>query len=112
MSEPTHVSGSAGSRQRLSTAGKLLDAIAKQGEPKLEEIARYLRIKVRRLEECRDGICPLEPEMQMRLAATVVALGSEHKRLAYALYAQAQAALRMQQEPDRSHKYYPRERFR
>jgi hypothetical protein len=95
----------------LSTAGRLLVAIAREGAFNLDDIARHARIARRQLEECRDGVCPLEPEAQMRLAAAVLVIAPEHERKAYALYGQAQAALRMREDPGRSHQFYPRDRF-
>jgi hypothetical protein len=44
----------------VSTAGRLLSAIQKSGGSDLTEIASHSRISFRRLEECRDGIRPLE----------------------------------------------------
>jgi hypothetical protein len=111
MSDVTPSVGPNPLRPRVSTAGRLLLAIEKKRGPALEEIARHSRIGVRRLENCRDGIQPLDPEAQMRLAVTVLALALEHKRKAYTLYGQAQAALRMRDDPDRSHQFYPKERF-
>ena len=47
----------------------------------------------------------------MRLAAAILAMAPELERKAYALYGQAQAALRMREDPGRSHQFYPRDRF-
>ena len=95
----------------LSTAGRLLVAICREDTLLLDEIARRAGIGRRRLEECRDGIRSLELEEQLRLAAVSIAIAPKYERKAYALYGQAQAALRMQEEPGRSHQFYPRDRF-
>jgi len=97
--------------RRLSAAGRLLVAIGRTGTCTLDDVARRSQIPTRRLEDCRDGILSLDPEEQMRLAAAMLALAPEYERKAYALYGQAQAALRMREDPDRSHQIYPRDRF-
>jgi hypothetical protein len=112
MSETNEPLTTNNTRARQSTAGKLLALIAVKGTPSLEDIARHARVSKRQLEECRDGIRPLEPEAQMRLAAALLAIAPEHERKAHTLYAQAQAALRMRDDPGRSHQFYPREWFR
>jgi hypothetical protein len=55
-------------------------------------------------------MAPLELEEQMRLAAVTLTIAPEHGRLARALYAQAQAALRAQSPGGRLHLIYPKER--
>ena len=96
---------------RPSAAGRLLVAISRTSACTVEDIARRSRMTTRRLEDCRDGLLSLDPEEQMRLAAAILALAPEYERKAYALYGQAQAALRMREDPGRSHQIYPRDRF-
>jgi len=96
---------------RLSTAGRLLVAICRDDTVLLDEIARRARISRRQLEECRDGIRALELEEQLRLAAALIGIAPKYERRAHTLYGQAQAALRMREDPGRSHQFYPRDRF-
>lgn len=101
-----------GARPRLTTAGRLLVAIAERGAPTLAALAQRLDVTDARLDECRRGVRPLELESQMRLAAFVLAEAPDHARLARARYDQAQAALRMRDGADRVHMTYPKEHFR
>jgi len=110
MSETRQSIGPKGPR-RVSTAGKLLAAVTREGKRTLDEIALRAQVSTKELEECRDGSRSLELEAQMRLAAAILAIAPEHERKAYALYGQAQAALRMREDPGRSHQFYPRDRF-
>jgi len=96
---------------RLSTAGRLLVAICREDTLLLDDIARRARITRHRLDQCRDGIRSLELEEQLRLAAVLIAVAPKYERRAYTLYGQAQAALRMREDPGRSHQFYPRDRF-
>lgn len=95
---------------RLSTAGRLLLAIEGGGAP-LAELARLTGVREQTLLECRDGIRPLEPAVQMKLAAGALIVAPEHERLARTLYAQAQAALRLEESGAVRHLTYPKERF-
>lgn len=96
---------------RLSTAGRLLVAISRNDAFLLDEIAQRTRISKQHLDECRDGTRSLGLEEQMRLAAVLIAIAPDYERKAHALYGQAQAALRMREDPGRSHQLYPRDRF-
>jgi len=96
---------------RLSTAGRLLAALTAAGSVELAELGRQLGVGVQALERCRQGLEPLEPETQMRLAALTLLVAPEHGRLARTLYGQAQAALRVQLGEGVQHKTYPKEFF-
>ncbi len=102
-----------GAAQRpLTTAGRLLRRVTEQGPLELSALARGVGVSARRLEECRRGVRPLELESQMRLAAAVATMAPEHAGGARALYAQAQAALRVEASVDCRHTTYPRQHFR
>lgn len=80
--------------------------MAASGHDDLAPIARQIRVSVRHLRECRDGIRPLETESQILLAALATVLAPEHERLARRLYAQAQSALRVREGAVDSHSVY------
>ena len=110
MSESSQSMGPKGPR-RLSAAGRLLVALTRDGKHTLDDVALRAQIGTKQLEECRDGVRSLDLEAQMRLAAAILVIAPEHERKAHALYGQAQAALRMREDPGRSHQFYPRDRF-
>ncbi|HYD53684.1 MAG TPA: hypothetical protein VEA99_13700 [Gemmatimonadaceae bacterium] len=112
MTTPHATGTSDATRPRLTTAGRLLATLAESEQVDLVDLARRLGIPATRLEECRQGLRPLELEAQMRLAAITLLVAPELRRRAQALYNQAQAALRMQAGEDRNHMTYPREFFR
>lgn len=97
---------------RETTAERLLKVVHESSAAGLREIAKFSRISEQRLTDCRDGVRMLEPELQMRLAAAVMELAPEHRRLAHRLFAQAQSALRTSLAEDTSHRSYPRIHFR
>jgi hypothetical protein len=98
--------------QRLTTAGRLLQLLASDGATDLTLLARRLGIPTRRLRACRDGEQPLEPEVQMLLAALVLEISPEHASLARQLHAQAQSALRVREGLVVSHPTYNGRRWR
>jgi hypothetical protein len=112
MTDELHKNRPQAPRPRLTTAGRLLKAVAHDGVTTLSDLARQLRIPSDDLEHCEQGLKSLELETQMRLAAIVAEVAPEHARLAHALYGQAQAALRMQLLDGRQHSSYPRVEFR
>jgi hypothetical protein len=96
----------------MSTAERLLRAIEAGASASFRELALMTRVSERRLKECRDGIRPLDLDAQMRLAAAVMELAPQHKRLAYRLYGQAQSALRTSDNNEALHQVYPRSHLR
>lgn len=96
---------------RLGTAARLLLAIERGGEVPLAELARLTGVSEPTLAGCRDGVRPLDADVQMKLAASVLILAPAHQRLARTLYAQAQAALRLEESGGLRHLTYPKERF-
>jgi len=101
-----------GSPSRLSTAQQLLVLLSHDTNSSLTDLAKLARVNEKRLAQCRDGVRPLDADMQMRLAAAVVESAPRHRRLAQRLYAQAQTSLRMTLEDGRVHPYYPKSDFR
>lgn len=99
-------------RTRQTAAGRLLAELARDPVIELATIARHLGVEESLLEQCRGGHVALPPAVQMRLAALVLLLAPRHDRRARSLYAQAQAALRLEQAEIEGHLTYPRERFR
>ena len=93
-------------RARLTTAGRLLAAIEERGTADLARLAWHLGVPQERLAECRDGVRPLDVEVQIRLATLVLTVAPEHGRLARQLEAQAQSALRVEQGAVSSHRTY------
>jgi hypothetical protein len=104
MNDPT--------RRKRSTAARLLDLIAERDEASLADVARAARTPVSRLTECQAGIRPLDLDQQLRLAAVAESIAPELVRPARALFAQAQAALRMHASEGQRHLTYPIEPFR
>ena len=98
--------------KRRTAAARLLSAVVADDEISLGALAAHLRLSVATLEDCVDGIRPLELEAQLRLAALVCLVAPRHERLARALYAQAQAAMRVAQASPNRHMTYPKEHFR
>jgi hypothetical protein len=98
--------------KRAWTAQRLLLAVGSQGQPTIEQLAQRIKVSESVLVACRDGARPLEPQIQMMLAAAVVELAPAHSRLAHRLYGQAQAALRMALDSDRCHPNYAKTQFR
>jgi hypothetical protein len=95
-------------RAKLTTAGRLLDAIVDSGAIDLAYLAHRLNVPKRRLEECRTGGAALELEVQIRLAPMVMLLAPQHQRLARRLHSQAQSALRVREGAVQAHTtYYP-----
>ena len=76
----------------ITTAGRLLSALAESGPLPLREVARHLGIPLQTLEGCRQGEGALAPEQQVALAELVLALAPEHVRAARKLRGQAMAA--------------------
>jgi hypothetical protein len=91
---------------KVTTAGRLLRAMAASGHGDLGLIGRQIKVSTRRLQECRDGIRPLDVEQQILLAAVATVLAPEHERLARHLHAQAQSALRVREGSVDSHSVY------
>ena len=91
---------------RVTTAGKLLQALEAEGAHDLSRLAQRIGISARRMGECREGIRPLEIEEQILLAALVMEIAPEHGRLARRLHAQAQSALRVRNGEVDSHFVY------
>jgi hypothetical protein len=87
-------------------------ALLADGSRTTDDIARATGIAPTRLEECRRGTRPLELEQQLRLAAACAGLAPKLERQAHALFAQAQAALRVRADLTRGHMIYPKEHFR
>lgn len=93
--------------KNLTSAGRLLRAVVKDGTIELPRLARQLNVPVRRLQACQDGERPLEVELQIILAALVMALSPRHAPLARRLHAQAQSALRVREGSVSSQATYP-----
>lgn len=106
-SEPARPAGG----KRTSVA-RLLEAIVASAPAMVPELARLLGADPAHLDECRDGRRAMPPELQMQLAALVVSLLPEHARPARRLYAQAQAALRVEASAGERHQIYPKEFYR
>ena len=100
------------SQLRLTTAGRLLQVVTVDGATDIVRLARRLGIPARRLRACRDGEQPLEPELQILLAALVLEVSPEHAALARQLHAQAQSALRVREGVVESHSTYLGRRWR
>ncbi len=95
-------------RSRLTTAGRLLLAVHESESADLAELAKMVRVPVSHLEECRDGERTLDLDVQILLAAAVLALAPSHERIARQLHAQAQSALRVAQGAVSTHPTYQR----
>jgi len=96
----------------MTAAGRLLRIIAAEGCTDMEQLVRETRIAQDRLQSCTDGDGRLDPLEQLRLAAFAEQFGGDARRHALALYAQAQAALRMESGATERHTTYPKEHFR
>ena len=98
--------------RRPTAAARLIDDIDALGTLTLLEVARMARLSAAQLEACRNGIRPLDHDEQLRLAAVAASLSPTLERRARALFAQAQAALRMNASLVQQHLTYPKEHFR
>lgn len=78
-----------------TAAARLLRRLVADDAGILTRLSEHSRIPIAQLLACHDGELRLAPVKQMQIAATVVTLAPKHERLAHALYAQAQAELRV-----------------
>lgn len=108
---PAHPSMPAPKRPRTAAA-RLLAAVVADQELTLDALATPLQLPVSALEACLDGTHTLALDVQMRLAALATMMAPRHERQARALYAQAQAALRMAESAGERHMTYPREFYK
>lgn len=110
MSEIVDGNGnSARTPKHLTSAGRLLRAVADNGAIELPRLARHLNVSARLLQACLDGERPLEIELQIMLAALVLELAPHPQLapLARRLHAQAQSALRVREGAVSSQATYP-----
>jgi hypothetical protein len=96
----------------LTAASRLIELVTRDNSSTLSELARRSAITTQKLTAVREGKRTLQPDEQMRLAAVVVELAPAHRRAAYRLYGQAQAALRTLLEGERTHSNTPPGLFR
>jgi hypothetical protein len=98
-------------RPKMTRAGRLLQILTTSDEDICTRIARRLKVPVHDLMACRDGSRPLEPEVQILLAALVLEIAPQCAPLAHRLYAQAQSALRVKEGVVEAHLTYHRARW-
>jgi len=92
---------------RRSTAGRLLNELFTRGALVPKDVASALRTTAELLEACAAGRATLPHETQLRLAALVTLWVPEYEAKARRLFAQAQAALRVEANETASHLTYP-----
>lgn len=112
FASPRAPAPSAEDRTRITTAGRLLVELARDPAVELSYVALRLGVEEGLVEHCRAGHATLPTAAQMRLAALALLIAPQLGRRARALYAQAQAALRIEEGVTEGHMTYPREQYR
>lgn len=92
---------------KWSTAGRLLHELFARGALVPTDVARALGITADVLGACASGRGTLSHEVQLRLAALVTLWVPEYEAKARRLFAQAQAAMRVEANETASHLTYP-----
>jgi hypothetical protein len=91
---------------RRTAAGRLLDALARDGSYSYTEIAVWIAVDPATLDACREG-APLPLDRQLALADAVIHRVPRLSRLAHALRGQTEAALDFHQQATVRHLVAP-----
>ena len=98
----------ANGRRGRTSAGRLLEKMTAADPASLANVAGQLRVDVVILERARDDGTPLDPVVQMMVAAFALELLPDERSLIHQVYGQAQTALRLENGSVESHMTYPK----